>query len=47
MPNKIISCFCCLPRIFLEGGEMGEGGKAVGGVFLALANIRLDSIKKM
>lgn len=47
MPNKIIGCICCLPSIFLEGGGMGEGGKTVGGVFPALANIGLDSIKKM
>lgn len=46
MPNKIICCGC-LPGVFLEGERTGERGKMVGGVFPALADIRLDSIKKM
>jgi len=44
--NKIIGCVC-LPSVFLAGGGMGDRGKTVGGVFPALANIRLDNIKKM
>lgn len=46
VPNKIISVFLvCL--VYLVGGKMGKGGKTVGGIFYALANIRLDNIKKM